>query len=101
MAFLLSLQQQVVSPFRAVDEFDIHLDPRNRELLFRMIFAAVRGTSGQYLVITPSQLTVVEPQVHVLVVQNTFGKSAVQTVAGSPVPSGQARGVQTASTENP
>lgn len=80
MGFLLSLQRQVVSPFRAVDEFDIHLDPRNRELLFRMILGAVREAPGQYMVITPSQLTMVEHHIHVLVVQNTYGKSAVQAV---------------------
>jgi chromosome segregation ATPase len=101
MAFLLSLQQQVVSPFRAVDEFDIHLDPRNRELLFRMIFAAVRGASGQYMVITPSQLTVLEPEVHILVVQNTYGKSAVQTAREPPGASGQSRVLKTGRTEGP
>src|SRR3989304_6672172 len=30
MSFLLALQQHVRSPFRAVDEYDIHMDPKNR-----------------------------------------------------------------------
>ena len=30
MAFLLGLQQHITSPFRAIDEFDVHMDPKNR-----------------------------------------------------------------------
>jgi chromosome segregation ATPase len=29
LSFLLALQQHVRSPFRAVDEYDVHMDPRN------------------------------------------------------------------------
>jgi len=35
MAFLLAIQQLIRSPFRAVDEFDIHMDPRNREAIYK------------------------------------------------------------------
>jgi chromosome segregation ATPase len=37
MAFLLALQQNVVSPFRAVDEFDLHMDPKNKEVVSEFI----------------------------------------------------------------
>ena len=30
MCFFLALQRYIRSPFRAVDEFDVHMDPRNR-----------------------------------------------------------------------
>jgi chromosome segregation ATPase len=81
IAFLLSLQSNVVSPFRAVDEFDVHMDPRNREAIFRMIFQYVReAPSTQYLVITPSQLTVTDPGAHMIFVQNVRGRSEVKEV---------------------
>jgi len=54
MAFILSLQTRIVSPMRAMDEFDIHMDPKNREAMFKMILSHIRGRQGsQYLVITP------------------------------------------------
>lgn len=82
MAFLLSLQQMVVSPFRAVDEFDIHLDPKNREAVFQMIFSYVSGkTVNQYIVITPSQMIALDSSAHVIVVQNAYGRSEVKLVA--------------------
>ncbi len=81
IAFLLSLQSNVVSPFRAVDEFDVHMDPRNREAIFRMIFQYVKeAPSTQYLVITPSQLTVTDPNAHMIFVQNVRGHSEVKEV---------------------
>lgn len=81
MAFLLSLQQKVVSPLRAVDEFDVHLDPRNREAIFKLILSYIKDGSGsQYLAITPSQITVADKNVHVVVVQNTYGRSTVKEV---------------------
>ncbi len=78
MAFLLAIQQLIRSPFRAVDEFDIHMDPRNREEIYRKMVSLMRDT--QCLLITPSQLTVSDPNVHVIVVQKTRGKSEVKEV---------------------
>lgn len=79
MTFLLSLQQLVLSPFRAVDEFDVHLDPKNREAVLKMIFSHIRGRpESQYIVITPSQLTVMEKDVHLIFVQNVYGKSSIK-----------------------
>ena len=82
MAFLLSLQQRVLSPFRAIDEFDVHLDPKNREALLKMIFSHIRSKpESQYLVITPSQLTVMESDVHLIFVQNVYSKSSIKMVS--------------------
>ncbi len=82
MAFLLSLQQMVVSPFRAVDEFDVHLDPKNREAVFQMIFSYVSGIMGsQYIVITPSQMVLADSSAHVIIVQNAYGRSEVKSLA--------------------
>jgi structural maintenance of chromosomes protein 5 len=80
IAFLLSLQQFISSPFRAIDEFDVHMDPRNRETVSRLIHAASKSTdSSQYIAITPGQVTIPEEDnVHVIVVQNIEGSSIVK-----------------------
>jgi chromosome segregation ATPase len=81
MSFLLALQQHVRSPFRAVDEYDVHMDPKNRELMSQMLVSAVKNANAQYVVITPSQLTFGEGQVNIITVQNVEGKSIVKEVA--------------------
>ncbi len=78
MAFLLSIQQMLKSPFRAVDEFDLHMDPRNREEIYKMMISSMKG--AECLLITPSQITVTDPDVHVIVVQKAYGKSNVREV---------------------
>lgn len=81
MTFLLALQQHVKSPFRAVDEYDIHMDPRNREMIASLLVSSVKGLDAQYLAITPSQLSFTGNDVHVITVQNIEGKSIVKEVA--------------------
>lgn len=81
MAFLLALQQHIMSPFRAVDEFDVHMDPRNREAIFKVLVSTIKESRDvQYLMITPSQIAVTEHDVHVIVVQNVQGKSEAKVV---------------------
>lgn len=80
MAFLFALQQHVQSPFRAVDEYDIHMDPKNREMIADILVSSVRGTGTQYLAITPSQITFSESDVHIVTVQNIEGTSTVSEV---------------------
>ena len=80
MSFLLALQQHVRSPFRAVDEFDVHMDLRMREVVARLIVDCVgRFGDTQYVVITPSGFSFGEG-VNVIVVQNVEGKSVVRVV---------------------
>ncbi len=81
MSFLLALQQHVRSPFRAVDEYDIHMDPKNRELIAQMLISAVNDSSAQYLIITPSQITFAKENVNIVTVQNIEGKSIIREVA--------------------
>jgi chromosome segregation ATPase len=77
MAFLLALQQHITSPFRAIDEFDVHMDPKNRELVTQLIIANSKNlTQDQYLAITPGQINVTN-ECHVIVVQNIEGSSSV------------------------
>ncbi len=93
MCFFLALQRYVRSPFRAVDEFDVHMDPRNRDLIFNMIFEMAENEvskmnmrdgggkfRGQYLVITPAPPSKVPSGVNVIVVQKVKGLSAAPEV---------------------
>jgi len=80
MSFLLALQQHVRSPFRAVDEYDIHMDPKNRELIAQMLISAVNDTIAQYVVITPSQITFAKEDVNIITVQNIEGSSIIREV---------------------
>jgi len=81
MTFLLVLQQRVRSPFRAVGEYDVHMDPRNREIIANLLVSSVSSLNAQYLAITPSQISFTEREVHVITVQNIEGTSFVKELA--------------------
>jgi len=81
MTFLLALQQHVRSPFRAVDEYDVHMDPRNREIIANLLVSSVSSLDAQYLAITPSQINFTENDVHVITVQNIERTSHVKELA--------------------
>lgn len=81
-AFLLALQGRTISPFRAVDEFDVHMDPSTRATFFRVLHGMFREERGvQYLVITPGYPSFVDSDAHYVVVQKTGGVSAVGEAA--------------------
>jgi structural maintenance of chromosomes protein 5 len=80
MGFLLALQQHVRSPFRAVDEYDIHMDPKNREMIAKILVSLIKDANAQYVVITPSQITFAQQDANVITVQNLEGKSVVREV---------------------
>ncbi|MCX8150950.1 MAG: AAA family ATPase [Candidatus Bathyarchaeota archaeon] len=80
MSFLLALQQHVRSPFRAVDEYDVHMDPRNREMIAKILINHIKDANAQYIVITPSQVTFAQENANIIAVQNVEGKSAAQEV---------------------
>jgi len=80
MAFLLALQQHVQSPFRAIDEYDMHMDPKNREVIANLITSSLRGLNAQYLVITPNQMFFEGRDVHIITVQNVEGTSLIREV---------------------
>jgi len=81
MCFLLALQNKIKSPFRAIDEFEAHLDPHNREELMRGLMEVCGGDETQYLLITPGWLTGLH-KASVIVVQSVGGKSQVRVVEG-------------------
>ncbi|MEM3627901.1 MAG: AAA family ATPase [Candidatus Bathyarchaeia archaeon] len=80
MSFLLALQQHVRSPFRAVDEYDIHMDPKNRELIAKILISMVKDANAQYIIITPSQVTFAKEAINIITVQNVEGKSIIREV---------------------
>lgn len=81
MAFLLAAQSFIKSPFRAVDEFDIHMDPRNREVISKLLISSFsEGFDVQCIAITPSPIIPDVKNVNVIVVQNVGGKSLVRSV---------------------
>ncbi|MGQ9514315.1 MAG: AAA family ATPase [Thermoproteota archaeon] len=81
IAFLLALQSSIVSPIRAVDEFDVHMDPRNREAFLRMIVEiSKRNPDITYICITPGQIPPIIEGSSVLIVQNNYGVSTVGVV---------------------
>jgi chromosome segregation ATPase len=84
VAFMLSLQSRIISPLRAMDEFDIHMDPRNREGIFKMILAqGKKNPNSQHIVITPSIISVADRTAHVITVQSVHGSSQVKEYASS------------------
>ena len=80
MAFLLALQQHIQSPFRAIDEYDVHMDPRNREVIASLLISAVKEGDVQYLAITPNQMYFEGKDVHMITVQNIEGASMIREV---------------------
>lgn len=81
ISFLLALQKLSASPIVAVDEFDVHMDPVNRERMFRAIFQMVQDEPKQYIIITPSQVNVFGDSVNYIVTQVVDGKSEVGSIA--------------------
>jgi len=70
MCFLLALQNYIKSPFRAVDEFDVHMDPRNRAAIFDMIIELARKNKDiQYIMITPGPLDRIPNDANIILVQ--------------------------------
>jgi len=84
MAFLLALQQNVLSPFRAVDEFDLHMDPGNKEVVSEFIVQTMEGSTGQYMAITPSQVTFRGHDIHIIMVHKTEDVSVPRIVEAEP-----------------
>ena len=70
MCFLLALQSYIKSPFRAVDEFDVHMDPRNRAAILDMIIQlAQKNRDVQYIMITPGPLDRIPGDANIILVQ--------------------------------
>jgi chromosome segregation ATPase len=81
MAFLLSIQSHLKSPFTAVDEFDLHMDPHNKERIYRATISSIKKEGRQCILITPSQLTISDTDVHITVIQKSQGRSSTREVS--------------------
>jgi len=82
LAFLLALQKHIKSPFRAVDEFDVHLDPLNRERMMGLLMGVARSEPAtQYIIITPGKIPISE-DMNVILVQSVGGRSVIGRPVG-------------------
>ena len=81
ISFLLALQRLSASPVVAVDEFDVHMDPVNRERIFRSIFQRAQDDEKQYVIITPSQVKIVGDDINYVITQMIEGKTEVGVIA--------------------
>ncbi|MEM2842450.1 MAG: AAA family ATPase [Candidatus Bathyarchaeia archaeon] len=83
IAFLLALQRKTPAPFRAIDEFDVHMDPKNREIITELIASSWINRKEQYLVITPGEIHISNDNIHVIIVQSVKGMSKVSELKGN------------------
>lgn len=81
MCFLLALQQHIKSPIRAMDEFELHMDPRNRQMMMKELLNMMEESQNQYIVITPGRLVEIEDVPNVIAVQNAAGSSEVKVAS--------------------
>ncbi|HIE36984.1 TPA: hypothetical protein EYP83_02350 [Candidatus Geothermarchaeota archaeon] len=77
VSFLLAIQRFVKSPFRAIDEFDVHMDPRNRSRVLELMIRYISEVGGQYILITPGYIGEYIGDANVIVVQKVSGASGV------------------------
>ncbi len=81
ISFLLSLQSVIPSPIRGLDEFDVHMDPKNRETFFKLLeHEAIQNPEISYLVITPGQVPEIVKSAIGVVVQKVSGESVINVV---------------------
>jgi chromosome segregation ATPase len=57
------------------------MDPKNREMIAKLLVTLIKDATAQYLVITPSQITFAQEDSNIITVQNIEGKSIVREVA--------------------
>ncbi|MEM3685119.1 MAG: hypothetical protein QXT39_05595, partial [Conexivisphaerales archaeon] len=80
-AFLLALQGLVVSPFRAVDEMDVHMDRLNRQAFMKTVYEMFRQqNNSQYLVITPVEPEVYDSTANYIMVHKVSSASVLKQV---------------------
>jgi len=63
-------------------EFDLHMDPKNKEVVSNFIVSTMEGTKDQYMAITPSQITFKGKDVHVIMVHKAEGASVPRIIEG-------------------
>lgn len=81
VAFVLSLQNLIKSPVRALDEFDAHMDPKTRETFFKLIEEeAKKHPNTLFLVVTPGQIPKGIKDATGIIVQKV-SREAVVTIA--------------------
>jgi len=61
LAFVLAIGEGLVAPFRAVDEYDIFMDPINRQISTKMLLEYARtAKKKQFIFITPHDISFID-----------------------------------------
>ncbi|KAL2056405.1 hypothetical protein ABVK25_003428 [Lepraria finkii] len=70
ICLLLSLWEAMGAPIRCLDEFDVFMDPVNRQISMGMMIQAARRSIGkQFILITPQSMSSIDPQEDVKVIK--------------------------------
>ncbi len=81
MCFLLALQSYIKSPIRAIDEFDVHMDPNNREAILDIVIKlAEENKNIQYILITPGPINRMPREANILLVQKVKASSTLSLI---------------------
>jgi len=81
VAFILSLQDLIKSPIRALDEFDVHMDPKTRDTFFKLIEEeAKKHPNRLFLVVTPGLIPKNISKATGIVVQKVSGEAVITIV---------------------
>ena len=57
MSFLVGVAAACTFTVAGSHEYDIHMDPHNREMIAKILINSIKDANAQYVVITPSQIT--------------------------------------------
>jgi len=81
MAFLLACQQYMKSSIRAVDEFDVHMDPLNKERISILLSSLPKDNPEvQYIFITPDPMIKYFKDSNIIIVTKQEGSSNISKV---------------------
>lgn len=81
MAFLLACQQYMKSSIRAVDEFDVHMDPLNKERISILLSSLPKDNPEvQYIFITPDPMIKYFKDSNIIIVTKQEGSSNISRV---------------------
>lgn len=81
MCFLLALQSHIKSPLRAIDEFDVHMDPSNRAAILDMVIQQAKENKNiQYILITPGPMDKMPENANIILVQKVKTASSPSLV---------------------
>ena len=81
VAFLFTILKHLKPPFRALDEFNVHMDPKNRKIFSDIFLKDVKYVEGiQYIAITLIRIVSLGEDENTIIVKNMHSKSEVKVM---------------------